>query len=113
MLLWVGSCVFDRPSKDEEEQAARAEAGKHFMEARRLADIARYRDDPLLVESARKSPSDDAIGYTISVLGGRCQQVVSVMPLKTPMLYDVICPDGSAGSIAPYRVQAKYCSRSL
>lgn len=97
LLLWVGSCVFDGPSEKDKEQAARAAADQRLTEARRSADIARYRDDPLLVESARKSPSGDAVSYAISALGGQCGRVVSVTPLRTPMLYEVICSEGSTG----------------
>lgn len=95
-ILLIGSCVFDGPSKEDQERVAQNEADRQRIEARRALDIARYRDDPLLVESARKSPSGDAISYTISALGGRCGQAVSVTPLKTPMLYEVICSDDSA-----------------
>ena len=98
LLLWVGSCIFDGPSVEEKEQAARAEADRRHVEAVRAAEIARYRDDPLLVESARKSPSGNAVSYTIAALGGRCGQLVTVTPLKTPMMYDVICSDGSTGA---------------
>lgn len=97
LLFWVGSCVFGGPSAEDKEKAAQAEADRRRVEAVRAADIARYRDDPLLVESARKSPSGDAVSYTIAALGGRCGQLVSVTPLKTPMMYDVICSEGSTG----------------
>jgi len=98
LLLWVASCVLDGPSRSEREGAAQQEADQRLTKARRAADLARYRDDPLLTESARKSPDGDAVTYAMSALGTRCGKLVSVTPLKTPMLYEVICSDGSTGS---------------
>ena len=99
LLLWVGSCVFGGASSEEKAaQTAQEATASKELEARRASEAARYSGDPLLVEGARASPSGDGVAYTISVLGGRCEKAVSVTPLETPMVYDVICSDGMSGS---------------
>lgn len=98
LLLWVGSCVFGGGAESKPEATQQVVQDQQAAKSRNAASgAARFGDDPLIAQGNRMSPNGDGFAYAISALGQQCAQTVSVTPLKRPMLYNVICSNGSTG----------------